>query len=113
MKLINGKFYEGDKLVPLEFGNKEQIHLIREAEKLSNLLNGNGLTVDPEIETTITANVNFRCICGKLVHFYERELTKERDAHKELKGEICKCNNCQRKYVLDIYDKELVVKIRK
>ena len=33
MKLIDGKFYEGDKEVPLEFGNRKQIDLLRIAEE--------------------------------------------------------------------------------
>lgn len=60
MTLRNGKFYDADgQMVPLEFGNKEQIQLLN----LASALNGDGVCLDM-LGTVEACQFNFRCLCG-------------------------------------------------
>lgn len=112
MTLKDGKFYEGGQVVPLEFGNKEQIRLTNEAKQHIEDLKGDGLLVEVEIETTYTAKVNFKCTCGQTV-WLETELDDENHS-KDLVGEITSCRHCKAKYELDENeDGDTVVKFRK
>ena len=61
MVLRNGKFYEGDVLVPLEFGNKLQLKLI---EKVEALREGDVLAdVDDGLPGERFA-ISHTCVCG-------------------------------------------------
>lgn len=114
MILIDGKFYEGDQLVPLEFGNKEQIRLIQEQKNRLEALEGDGLQVDPEIERVTKVSVDFKCICGQTVWFHEKECDDDIDfLEEEMVGEKTSCRKCQRKYIIVINDGDLYVKINK
>ena len=112
MKLIDGKFYEGDKVIPLEFGNKDQIKIMEEARRTMCDLSGDGLVVDPDIEEIMKVSVSIKCLCGYNVHFNEREIAGFDDAKEELKGDAASCRKCGKKYILDIFDGDLVVKLK-
>ena len=65
MRLTNGKFYDGDKEVPLEFGNREQIELLKtavaEAEK------GHEVNVNTNEKVTYKLSMDWKCCrCFKL-----------------------------------------------
>jgi predicted nucleic acid-binding Zn ribbon protein len=99
MTLRDGKFYNGGQVVPLEFGNKEQIRLIQEAEKALTALSGDGLIVEPNIEEEITysASYYFKCVCGNRVENHST------------------CRQCKRTYTVVYADKrhkKLLVKIK-
>lgn len=99
LRLRDGKFYRGDEEVPLEFGNKEQIALIKKAEQYAEWLSGDGLEVDPEI--TYRATVDIECICGDQVYFSEVEHEEyEQSAIDGLLGDEATCRSCKREYVI-------------
>jgi len=97
MRLIEGKFYEGDKVIPLEFGNKEQIRIIAEQQRIVDELNGDGLVVDPDIEEVIKVSVSTKCLCGGGVYFQDREIGSDDDAIEEMQGDIASCHKCKKK----------------
>ena len=116
MKLIKGKFYEGDKELPVEFGNKEQIKLMNDQLSLVNALNGDGLEVEPEIETVYRVSVSFTCPCGANAYANDMEIDDDNNlsAIKEMVGNKFNCHQCGNKYVCEENDdNELVVKLRK
>jgi hypothetical protein len=72
MILKNGKFYDGDKEVALEFGNKEQIALLDRVQDL--IKNGEESNVFiPEIHGASwdykDVKFNVLCVCGEQVEF--------------------------------------------
>ena len=76
MRLIEGKFYEGDRVIPLEFGNKEQIKLINEAKRTMDELTGDGMVVDPDMETILTEYPQKFDTIDKAVRFAWENSTK-------------------------------------
>lgn len=76
LQLRNGKFYDGDKVVPLEFGNKEQIRLLRAAELK--------IEEDRRIEAMVKS--------GEII------LAKPRFVHPYIKASIT-CRKCHSKIV--------------
>lgn len=102
LKLINGKFFEGDKEVPLEFGNKEQIDLIQKVQDAVD----NGFEVQAEEEITYSAH--FPCLnCHKIVVLGSAvELT-------DFIGKVKSCSNCKAKYeVIEDEENEFVYGLR-
>lgn len=104
MDLINGKFYQGEKEVPLEFGNKEQIKLIQQAEQRTISLKGEGLEPDYEAEDRgefVIVEFSFKCICGCHVQFKKQEFLFRdwmflcSDNYTSISTE---CKECSRKY---------------
>jgi hypothetical protein len=78
MELINGKFYQDGKEVPLEIGNKVQIKLLK--EKLAYLeemeegpIGVFKTPVDFSVELICTAEIDitFECECGKKIRMAE------------------------------------------
>jgi hypothetical protein len=72
MTIRQGKFYNGDILVPLEFGNKEQIALLKRVE----LLRKEGEEVELEIFLVDDVELErdgeyypFDCLCGCSIVF--------------------------------------------
>lgn len=110
MILKNGKFYDKNgAVVPLEFGNKEQINLIQEKDRQITKLKTDGEDVEVEKETTYT--VSYKCVCG-----YGVEFTAEGapDDDEILDGEEVACFKCKTKYILkgDRYG-NYIIKIKK
>lgn len=115
MILRDGKFYEGDTVVPLEFGNKEQIRLMQEQMRLIADLK-DGLVVEPDIEeiTTYSATVRFKCVCGHSIsrEFDELEEDDPFEVARRFDGRSKDCHKCQRKYIFSINeDLDLIVKL--
>lgn len=66
MRLIKGKFYDNvGNVVPLEFGNKDQIRLIEERRALE----GGGITLCAHAVNEKLLAFSFRCPCGQIVSF--------------------------------------------
>ena len=112
MRLIEGKFYEGDRVIPIEFGNKEQIKLINEAKRTMDELTGDGMVVYPDIEEVVKVSVSIKCVCGGGVYFHDREIGNDDDVIEEMQGNIASCGKCRKKYVLDVFGGDLVVKLK-
>jgi len=96
MTLLNGKFYKDGEVVPVEFGNNEQIKLIRDQEKRIEMFNGDGLEVDVEHEIEVTAYTHFKCICGKQINM-EASASSD-DDFECLEGKKSTCGACKRAY---------------
>lgn len=94
MTLIEGKFYKDGVPVPPEFGNKEQINLIKEHEQKVEALNTDGWEVDVTIEYSYV--VTFKCICGTELTIRE-ESDDDMDQSCVL-GKTCTCHKCKKKY---------------
>ena len=114
LELKGGKFYKDGKIMPLEFGNKDQIELMQaRLENLKQLQQG---TFEPQVDfTTITkVDVNFTCTCGKQVWFVEQEYEHDEDADyiDDFSGAYSKCMKCGQRYEIVINDGELNVKIK-
>jgi len=107
MKLINGQFYEKGVKIPLEFGNKEQIRLINEANQKLNELNGDGEIVDVEIIKT--ASINFTCICGSAIYIEEELEDWEELEDIQTAGS---CQQCKRKYDFYHNGNDVIAKIK-
>lgn len=114
MKLINGKFYEGGKEVPLEFGNKEQIRLLNQVNEKIEELKGDGLFVDVDEIPMVKVSIDFDCVCGVALDFGEAEFDKidydRMNILDHFNGKKTTCRKCKRKYILQKSDGDLVVK---
>lgn len=107
MTLRNGKFYDSaGNVVPLEFGNKEQLDLLARVEIMR--LEGEFLEKDfflSRDETRIIgACYSWDCLCGAKVRAH---------IHDDMKGRKYKCKGCGFRYQVD-YDidyGELMVKL--
>lgn len=110
MILRDGKFYEGDKLVPLEHGNPDQIAIMNRFLRLHEELK-NGKVLDVSYQKDIVAITHFSCICGQTI--WRESSVDEEEEIGELQG-ICTCKKCQRKYevFLDDDKNELMVKLK-
>lgn len=108
LKIIDGKFFdEKGNEVSLEFGNPEQIKLLKEYESRFEELN-EGLELEVEFETTHTASVSFKCVCGKNLYF-ENEADDDEDI--ECLNNMKKtCFNCKNEYQLFVKEDELFAK---
>ena len=125
MELINGKFYKGDKEVPLEIGNKEQIKLLKEAfkkeEELEEMMElGTPVEAYIAIETiTYDVEVNYKCECGKYIHFSDQieDCLDEDEAIKMFSKRVLMlqrnfnrtCKGCNTKYQLKNLNEDLYV----
>jgi hypothetical protein len=109
--LRNGKFYDGDKEVPPEFGNKEQIKIIREQERLVEDLKGEGLEIEIEAEEKWTLSAHFKCICGKTLFMEDDNCDDVVDINGLLIDR--RCVHCKRIYTINAGDPgELIVKLK-
>lgn len=107
LQLIDGKFFRGNEEVKLEFGNKEQIALIHEAQRRVEALKGDGLIVEPEFEIVYKSTITFKCICGQSVWKEDDDAPNENHI-SSLVGK-CKCMKCHKIYQVKEEDGELIV----
>ena len=107
----DGAIYNSDgEKVKLEFGNIDQIKVIREYENRVNKLKNEGLELEPYYETEITGEVNFKCICG-VRHYIGVEADYEDDI-RCFNGEEknCKCGNSY-KIVVNRFEDRVLCKL--
>lgn len=109
MTLIDGKFFRGFEEVKPEFGNKEQIALIRETEKRISALNNEGLVISTEHEVVYTASLQFRCVCGQHV-WKEDDDARNRTDISGLVG-TCQCMKCKKRYEVTEKKGDLIIKL--
>jgi hypothetical protein len=107
-KIVSGQLLDKNgNIVPLEFGNPEQIQVLKEYEsRISELKDGLKLIV--EFETKHTALASFKCVCGQNV-FFENEADDDDDVEC-LNNMKKKCNDCKAEYELSVKDDELFAK---
>jgi hypothetical protein len=95
MTLRNGKFYDGERIVPLEFGNKDQISLMKmELQRIEAFKTG--LPVEIDITTTYKGEINFKCECNACTVYFELEEDDEDDF--DFVGETASCHKCKQLY---------------
>lgn len=106
LEIKNGNLFDnGIKIIP-EFGNLEQIKIIREyEEKMKDFLRG--LPVDPSFEHEVTARLGFNCICGKFLQVSAKSDKEECIGHLDGTGLTCK--QCEKEYSVDVIGNEVVV----
>jgi hypothetical protein len=110
-KLRDGKLYNSNgDIVPLEFGNIDQINFIKDLEKRLETLSTKGIDVDVCYEPIrFDAEIRFACLCGVTV--YKTVEVYEEDNDQDLDGEFVKCRSCKTEYELQINDNgDLVAK---
>jgi hypothetical protein len=77
----------------LEFGNQEQIKVLRAHELMMKELNGIGLDIEPRYEIKF----RFRCICG--IHLSHEEDIDTEDYVEDFEpNKKCTCRKCNRQY---------------
>ena len=97
-----GLFKDG-KLVPLEFGNEEQIKAIRKYEKTTGLLETEqGFQIEPDY--ICKAEGTFTCTCGRNV-YYEIDCEMDGDADS-FEEQTVKCRGCGNDYVFNVNDED-------
>ena len=106
----NGKFYNKEgEIVPLEFGNVEQIRAIKEHEQKIEELKGDGYEIEVDFEVTVEASAKFRCTCGSWLFF-----TVDADEEDDIscfEGYPNKKCGCGCTYELEVDDYVLLVKL--
>jgi hypothetical protein len=112
MVLKDGKFYEGEQVVPLEFGNKIQIDLMEKARAHLFELQNDGVEIEPDLEITWNASVAFKCLYGHTIHesFDGDEDTPDRSILNEMFEDVHKiCRGCKREFLFSINDDDKLV----
>ena len=109
MKLINGVFKDNEgNTIPPEFGNKEQIRLIKQLEiRHDNYTKG--FPLDIRVDTNYSFKTSFTCVCGSEIYL-EGESHNEEDALWELKEVKKSCRKCKKEYITKEVNDELIVK---
>lgn len=82
----------------LEFGNPNQLKVIKEYANLNNALLNEGIELD--VEYTVTASVILKCTCGKNIHIEEE--VEEKNYLEEFDNLIKKCDDCYTEYQLSL-----------
>lgn len=102
MELRDGKFYRDGVEVPPTFGDREQIELLRKAEKQMEKLEVDG--IEAEIEYNVSAEVRCKCPCGRYVIFETVNNDDEDSANMYLDGmqQYCRCGR-EYEVVIDNY----------
>lgn len=103
LRLKSGKFYDdAGNVVPLEFGNKEQIKLIQDEENRIACFSGEGLPIAIDIDERVVYDfqIRFNCVCGKLLH--RDHESEESDDFSGLLTRTISCADCKRRYLAEI-----------
>lgn len=89
-----GKMFKGDKEISLEFGNLEQINILRKySKKIEEFTTG----VRPNCYYEVTGTASFNCICGRVLEIERIDADDEQDIEC-FEGKIKSCYSCKRKY---------------
>jgi hypothetical protein len=84
----------------LEFGNAEQIQLIKEYNQKINLLKTEGVELHVDFEVEVTANAVFKCLCGTFIHFEAN--ADDEDDISGFNGRERTCRTCGNNYKLSV-----------
>ena len=83
--LKDGKFYRDGVHVPLEFGNKEQIELIKLVKQLRR--DGSAGDFIMEQDGSFKCSIFLDCVCGSLIHLFW-------EPNEDPVGKKLKCEGC-------------------
>ena len=90
----------------LEFGNQEQIKVLREHEAMMKSLNTIGLDIEAEYEIKF----RFRCICGAPLS-HDEDISSHDDVHDFEPHKKCTCYRCNRQYCFETGGEETNYKV--
>lgn len=96
LTLKDGKFYSGDKHVPIEHGNKQQIELLKRVQEMQE-------GFDPEIIIKKIIHMEFRCVCGAFNDFNSFSELDENDPDTLIRNEVDSCHYCGLKFKVVVF----------
>jgi hypothetical protein len=99
--ISGGKFYRNGIEEKPEFGNAEQIKCLREYERLMDEIEA-GIPLTPDFDIQVTADVTFKCACGKVLH-KSCEASAEDDIEC-FENESVTCSQCRQRWLFFIDD---------
>jgi len=114
-KLIfkDGKFFRGKEEVPVKFGDKEQIALLKEQQDLIN----NGTDLDWRVHEVYTVSVNWKCcMCLRNNHedsYDEHDFEPDIDDVANEFDDGVTCTYCKTWHQIEIKNKRIKVFIPK
>lgn len=110
-ELRDGKFYRDGVEVPPTFGDREQIELLRKAEKQMEKLEGDG--IEAEIEYDVSAEVSCKCPCGRYVIFESvgNDDTDSANMHLDGRQKYCRCGREYEVVIDDYKSSEATIKL--
>ena len=89
-----GKIWKDDKIIELEFGNLEQIRVLRKySKKIEEFIIG----VRPDYHYEVTGTASFNCICGRKVEISRIDAENEDDIEC-FEDQTKRCYSCKRNY---------------
>lgn len=99
MKLINGRFYDdNNNVIKLEFGNKQQINLIKQKEKMLTELE-NSFPGRIRHEVYFKSVIDFECPSCKTNRSYEDDEYLEFESNADdFKGSVIHCDKCNTEF---------------
>ncbi len=104
----NGRFYRGDKEVPIEIGNSEQIALLKQMNRASMRARKDGIVADIHAEDIqFDATVRLECICGNMIIKWEciedggTDYSVDEQAEDYWNRRTVTCHKCHREYAID------------
>jgi hypothetical protein len=102
MTLINGRFYIDGKEVPVQIGNKEQIKLLKDRQKLME--EGAKIDIDSGEITTYTISATFQCpSCGRKNYIDDESEYEFDDSDIEDMLELdSACRGCGQDFELEV-----------
>ena len=107
-QIRSGKMLLDLKPVPLEFGNLEQIKIIKQEAERNRLMKEEGLKIHPSYEIQF----RFLCLCGYSV-YHEEDIEEFDDVSEFIPQKDKTCSQCKREYVFDLDDSgDYVVKLK-
>jgi hypothetical protein len=86
----DGKFYRDGEVMPVEFGNLEQIKALEDVELHKQALK-EGLMLDWDSEIEVRYTADFKCFCGNRIDMEEESEQEERPDCLSGKTFKCRC----------------------
>jgi hypothetical protein len=85
--------YQNGKKLKLEFGNDEQLKVLKKHEKKVSDLRGQGLLLNLNHEISLCIDVRYKCLCGEHIHFDVdiNEMTQPFEGIKSINPQKCRC----------------------
>lgn len=113
MKLIKGQFIDDNgAVVPAEFGNLEQIKLLKRAEEFKD---GFVVYLETEEIPTYENEISFKCVCDKNISrtIEDGEEIPDPEIFIRRIGKEISCRHCKATYTLeDNKDGDILVKLK-
>lgn len=104
MEIIKGKFWKDGKIVPLEFGNMDQIKLMNKELKYVSSFEEDGYEPIIWEEERLLINFNFKCPRCSYKIRYESEFEDRDHYNNEIEYEGITCKGCNTKFRFKLDD---------